>query len=408
MKKSILIFFISVLFLCSLFAQERARIMTYNLLNYPQVNGFSRGPLFKTIVDAAKPDILVCQEVTSATGVNQFLNNVLNNKFKAGTFYNGPDTDNAIFYKDSLFEFLGNIRITTSLRDINQFTLKHKIAGDTLIIYSVHLKASQGTSEEQQRLSEVTRLRSVTDNLDEGKYFIVLGDFNIYTASEPAFEKLLDQSENGYFLDPINALINWHNNSAARSLHTQSTRDANIGDGGSWGGMDDRFDMILVSQSVKDDGGVTYISGTYKPFGNDGNHFDQAINVQPNTAVSVEVANALHDASDHLPVFADFEFEIISGIEDNFVTNLEYKLDQNYPNPFNPSTRINFHIIQDGFVKLSVFDLLGREVKILAKGFFRSGTHDFIFNGADLASGIYIYQLTTDNVFLSKKMLLLK
>jgi hypothetical protein len=171
----------------------------------------------------------------------------------------------------------------------------------------VHLKASTGTANEQQRLSEVTVLRNYTVNLSSNSYYIVAGDFNIYRSSEPAFIKLLDQSENGYFIDPL-YLTGTFNQSAYAIYHTQSPRVRSFG-GGATGGLDDRFDMILISPSIINPGGITYISNSTIAYGNDGFHYNDSINRPPNYAVSQQVADALHYASDHLPVIASFTIE---------------------------------------------------------------------------------------------------
>ena len=79
--------------------------------------------------------------------------------------------------------------------------------------------------------------------------------------------------------------------------------------GGANGGMDDRFDWIFASASVLEDTyDMTYVHDSYVAFGNDGQHFNQAINSGTNGAVSQAMADALHAASDHLPVFASFQF----------------------------------------------------------------------------------------------------
>jgi len=256
-----------VLLLWSLvFAQNQATIMTYNILNYNTAT--DRNAYFRTVTASTNPDILVVQEILSINGVNNFLNNVLNyagSEYSAGTFIDGTDTDNAIFYKQALFSFISNTPIHTALRDINEFKLVYSSTNDTLRIYSVHLKASTGTQNEQQRLAEVNLLRQVTDNLTAESDFMVMGDFNIYTASEPAYQALLSQASPGYFLDPINSPGNWHNNASFASIHTQSPRVRQFG-GGSSGGMDDRFDLILASQSVMNSGGVDYITNTYSAF----------------------------------------------------------------------------------------------------------------------------------------------
>jgi endonuclease/exonuclease/phosphatase family metal-dependent hydrolase len=306
---------ILLLFVSQVFAQEYATVMTYNILNYPGSDSNIRNPEFIKIVEAVQPDILVVQEILSQSGVDEFLTDVLDaSKYNAGTFINGTDTDNAILYNDSLFTFLSNTPISTALRDINQFKVVHNFTLDTLYIYSLHLKASQGNDNEAKRLAEVNNLRTVTDNLSASSYFIVLGDFNIYRSTEPAYAKLLNQSNTGYVLDPINAPGEWHNNSSFASIHTQSPRVTQFG-GGANGGMDDRFDMILISQSIMNNGGIDYVSGTYTTYGNDGAHFNQAINVQPNSAVSEEIADALHDASDHIPVYLTLQFEDVVPVE---------------------------------------------------------------------------------------------
>jgi hypothetical protein len=79
----------------------------------------------------------------------------------------------------------------------------------------------------------------------------------------------------------------------------------------------------------------------------------------------------------------------INSVAENFA------LSQNYPNPFNPSTKINFSIPERGFVTLKVFDMLGKEVDILASGDFGRGTYAVDYNASALSSGIYLYSLET-------------
>ena len=79
--------------------------MSYNALNYPGSTAAERNPYFTTVIANANPDILVMQEITSQIGVNVYLINVLtpiNPNYTAGTFLDGPDTDNAIFFKRSI------------------------------------------------------------------------------------------------------------------------------------------------------------------------------------------------------------------------------------------------------------------------------------------------------------------
>jgi len=311
--KLILIPFIAILIFVSISnGQTQHTIMTYNVLNLVLTDTLERNPYFRTIFSSIQPDILVCQEMTSQTGVNGFLTRVLNrvsSGYAAGTFINGFDSDNALYYKSNVFTFLSNTPINTELRDINEFRLRNNSTNDTIIIYSVHLKASDSGADSLQRGREVDSLRKITNSLPQNSFFIVVGDYNIYESGEIAFQKLLSQSQPGYFIDPLNLNGTWHNNISFAPYHTQSTRVRNLGDGGSTGGLDDRFDMILMSQKIINSGGITYIPGTYIEYGNDGNHFNDSINQPPNAVVSQQIADALHYASDHLPVIATFSFD---------------------------------------------------------------------------------------------------
>jgi len=85
-----------------------------------------------------------------------------------------------------------------------------------------------------------------------------------------------------------------------------------------------------------------------------------------------------------------------------------YTLQQNFPNPFNPSTNIRYELPKSGFVKLVVFDALGREVETLVNEKQTAGTYEATFNASQYSSGIYFYRLTTDNFIETKKMILLK
>ena len=85
-----------------------------------------------------------------------------------------------------------------------------------------------------------------------------------------------------------------------------------------------------------------------------------------------------------------------------------YELYQNHPNPFNPSTTIKYYIPETMSVKLSVYDLLGREIEVLVNEIKTAGTQQVKFNATQLGSGLYIYRLQTGNYSAVKKMMFLK
>lgn len=89
-------------------------------------------------------------------------------------------------------------------------------------------------------------------------------------------------------------------------------------------------------------------------------------------------------------------------------TALDFSLEQNYPNPFNPVTNIKYQIPKDGYVKLAVYDLLGREAEVLISQKQAAGKYEAVWNASRFSSGVYFYKLTTDEFTETKRMLLIK
>ena len=89
-------------------------------------------------------------------------------------------------------------------------------------------------------------------------------------------------------------------------------------------------------------------------------------------------------------------------------TPREFSLFQNYPNPFNPKTVIEFYLPKKSFTKLTVYDLLGREIQTLANGEYLPNKYEIIFEGKNFASGMYFYRLTAGDFTAVKRMVLIK
>jgi hypothetical protein len=83
-------------------------------------------------------------------------------------------------------------------------------------------------------------------------------------------------------------------------------------------------------------------------------------------------------------------------------------LEQNYPNPFNPSTTISYSLSKASYVKLSVYNVLGKELITLADGFQTAGNHSARFLASNMASGVYFYRLEAGGYTAMKQMLLIK
>lgn len=110
----------------------------------------------------------------------------------------------------------------------------------------------------------------------------------------------------------------------------------------------------------------------------------------------------------YVDIFAQRIYDVASAAEDQPLTPRAYALYQNFPNPFNPATEIVFELPKSGHVKLTVFDLLGREVTTLVNGTLSSGKHMVSFDAGALPSGVYIYRLSAGSFQQSRKLVLLR
>ncbi|MEO8168187.1 MAG: T9SS type A sorting domain-containing protein, partial [bacterium] len=108
------------------------------------------------------------------------------------------------------------------------------------------------------------------------------------------------------------------------------------------------------------------------------------------------------------PAFEKFTFGPSSVEPDPSVIPVAFTLSQNYPNPFNPSTEIKFTLTKSGFTTLKVYNALGQEVATLVNEDLSLGAYVSHFNPSNLASGTYIYRLTTNGQTMTKKMMLMK
>ncbi len=333
------------------------KVVTYNLLNFPNIIAYERIKYYRLIMDYLRPDILVVQEMQSEVGMALFRDSVLNyreNDFSVAPFNDGPDTDNGLFYRRSKSEFIDALYIPTSNRDIARYRIKMKDSNREFYIFSVHFKADAEC--ELIRLQEAIRLRNHLDSLPDSTEYLVMGDFNFYY-NESGYCKLVDSivtSPRG--LRDILAFSDiWHDNYVYAYAHTQSTRNEQLPDGGSGGGLDDRFDLVLCSPNFLDTVGLFMPAESYIILGNDGRHLNKSINSGMNYAVPDEIARALYFASDHLPV------SVI--IMDGYSKPIEIKELAIYPNPMRKQAYIKLpHLDDFKMAKITITNILGQRI----------------------------------------------
>ncbi|MCD4731584.1 MAG: T9SS type A sorting domain-containing protein [Bacteroidales bacterium] len=307
-------------------SQDTIRIMHYNLLMYgdnfggctsSNNNVNDKNGYLKTILDYIKPDIVTVNEIYKDSYYHDLiLDSVFNiegvNYYARGNPPNLSNgyTVNQVYYNTQLFTLESNNAISTSIRDIDIFTFSYNTSNSTndpeLNCVVAHLKAGNTQGDATERANETNALMNYLDNNNAMGNYIFSGDFNVYTASEQAFKNLLFHSnEDIRFYDPINKIGEWHSNYFFANEHTQSTHT--FGECPSGGGLDDRFDFILISDEIKDGTeDIEYISDSYWAVGQDGLHYNKSLIDSPeNTSVPPDVLSALYNMSDHLPVIMD-------------------------------------------------------------------------------------------------------
>jgi len=373
MKKAF-IYYIFLFFLGQLLeAQTTLKMMSYNLLKFDETT--DRKYDLKYILDTYNPDIFTVCELESETASNVILNECLNhddiNLYSAATFHLNEsgyydDLNQMLYYNHQKIELESQTYLQTSVRDINRYTLKlltENEADETVYIevYVAHFKSSTGDDNEEVREEMASVFTDDLANIPPDHFIIFTGDLNLYDSDEPAYIELLDDTNAIVMIDPINAPGNWHTNADFAEIHTQSTHeygdDLFIG-----GGLDDRFDFILISENMKSEENMalTYVEDTYHAYGNNGTCLDKAITSSEcdGGVYDAELRSHLYNMSDHLPVVMQMQTSYeLSVSEQTFENNYVLKGE-------NP---VHDFLLIDGKgnfpVDLRLYDVLGHRLQ---------------------------------------------
>ncbi len=395
MKQNIFILIIFLFKFAVVNSQDTIKVMHYNLLYYGKNTSFctssnnyidDKNKNLKTIIQYVKPDIFSVNELDgeSAYPVSDDATYLLDNALNADgvTYYRKTDFPkiylaNTIFYNANKLVLKSStpIRFTYGFEKIfNVYKFYYnsddlETTNDTAYIYCLvaHLKAGSYPENETQRTYETSLIMDYFESLGEQENYLILGDFNVYTPTESAFQNLIDPDNSLYtFNDPADQIGEWSSNYDYHYYHTQSTHTT----GGcfSTGGMDDRFDFILASDYIMNGTDhYEYINDSYKTIGQDGSNYNGSLNTTSNSAVPNSVALALYNMSDHLPVYVELEIDQNPGeplkIIDSEVENVKVF----YNNPANDylNLKLDPGIRKD--VRIEIFSIRG--IKLYSKQF---------------------------------------
>lgn len=384
--------------------EETISIMYYNILNFPDINS-SRISYLTTIAQHILPDVLVVSELTSLSGSNTILNDALNtgaiNYYSAAMYIDSPDDERMLYYNSQKLGLVSQNVISTALRDINEYVLYYKdpgltAASDTvyLYMYACHLKAGNTTGDASDRAGETSILKSYLNSRTNAENTIVGGDMNIYTSTEVAYINMTGTSQANLY--DLIGTGNYHSNPAFAMHFTQSTRVDPI-DGGSTGGMDDRFDMMWFSDDVLyGDNAAKFISGSYRAVGQDGLRLNQSLLNPTNTSEPANVMNALYYMSDHLPIYMELEVGGTLGLSNGLIDQADVRI---YPLP--AEEELTIETGKANAERVLVTDMFGRTVMDQTV----SGNHFTIFTD-ELVEGTYFLSIETDKGTITKKVII--
>lgn len=108
------------------------------------------------------------------------------------------------------------------------------------------------------------------------------------------------------------------------------------------------------------------------------------------------------------PDLGAFEYDGPTSVSPEPILGSTVVLNQNFPNPFNPETKISYTLPREMKIKLEVYDMLGRSIRVVADGIQNAGAYTVTFNGNGISSGIYFYRLSSNELSITKQLVLIK
>ena len=408
---------------------DSIKLMTYNVGNFgteptsscPLFNFSLKSSYLRTILKYEKPDIIGMAKMNgdrqfcTDTIVNYILDSVCNGCWHYGNYsqLSTYPKENMLYFNTTKFGFIRSTVIYSGDQNISDITL-HKLyykasnlasTHDTVFLSIVLAHLLSGSGSITNRATEVAGAMTwLNSHITGNENLIFMGDFNTTASTEGCFQDLINSTNsNTRFYDPPNQLGNWSGNPGNYALYlTQSTRTTDPGDCNATGGLNNRFDHILITSAIKNGtDSIKYIAGSYKVIGQDGNHTGNALTDLPvNTSVPANVNTALYNMSEHLPVMLNLRINTTVSTGINHYNDLQ-SLVIIAPNPFASQTTISFSEEQIN-TTIKITDVPGKEI---IKITHVQGKQVLIEKGI-LQTGIYFIQITdSNNNIINKKII---
>jgi hypothetical protein len=410
--------------LSSLSAQDTLRVMHYNLLYYGNSsfcnesnnNTDMKDAFLRTLIEYVEPDIFTVNEMSY---LDTYQTRVLNDVFGQMGYAHferaeapnlaGAAIVNQLYYNSDKLVLKSQEVAQSHIRDINVYNLYSKteglVDGDTIFIHCIvaHLKSSTGNDNEAERLLMVgNTLDYLEENGTFGNY-LFMGDFNFYESSESGFQRMIANNDPVFkFYDPVNAIGDWHENWEFGDVHTQSTRTEN--NCGAHGGMDDRFDFIMINKVINDKADkVYYLDDSYWALGQDGERLNGSIADPPNTSLPAYMIDALLGMSDHLPVIMDLVIDNPLGVDDVYFTSA---MKVSFSNPVKNNLKLWIETDAPGMAEVMIVSLSGTMVHKEHMMLDRSNT--FSISLDSIPSGMYFLRIQQQSATYTGKVVVIK
>ncbi len=381
------------------------RIMSYNVLSGGLFSS-GRKPSFRRMLAAVNPDIICFQEIydQSSAQTAAEIESILPSGQGTQWHHSKVNPDIIVISRFDLKATYripsGNMAVLIDLTEINE---------SELLLIGAHPPCCQNEDSRQKEMDEIMSFLRESQNgsgalpIERNTPIILVGDMNLVGYNRQRATLLTgDIFDEGMFGADFSPDWDGSDLEDAKPYTTNQPMTFTWYDERS-SFSPGRLDYIIYS------GSVLNLQNSFSLF---------TKSLQPDT---LSLYNLEEDdsviASDHLPLVADFTFKDITRVEGSSSrTPDNFFLEQNYPNPFNPATKIRYkvpgsvrgeEVSAERRVKLTVYDVLGREIRILVNEKQNPGEYEVEFDANNLPSGVYIYRIQSNDFVQAKKMILL-